>query len=178
MHGGIASDRGDWVTSDYAINWGSSTFALTGEMALSERTTFVYDGFPYDQLTNELEYGSGDLYSDGVTQIARLPLTSYDTSWLSDSSFPANLGLAPDGANVINFADDSWVLNPVTSYNNLSGAWGEINLTSLRMRAPASVPEPGTVALMCAGLMMLGFAGRSRRTRNHQQEEPGDSLFA
>jgi hypothetical protein len=159
-----AYDYNGWVQSDFFIDWGSGSFNPTaGPGMLSQSDNYAENGYAsvYDQLFNRELYTSYDAAS-ATSHVSHASLTRFtsDLSWLSSfSTFDTSVGMATGTGYFINRIqfDDYFY----TSSGDYSGRTGVIELTSLTART-ASVPEPGTLALLGLGLVGVWLARRRR----------------
>lgn len=160
-------DNNGWVTSQFVINWDGHTFdpTLTEDASVSHFAE-VANRPDYDLMGNGVRYTTGDDHSTG----AELVRATTDTTWLSDLSFNDALGMAPAGIwngfnNNIRFYDSWSTYNAETGIYDSHGMVGGFDLTSLTVQgATSSVPEPGTLTLLSAGLMGAWCSRRRKRS--------------
>lgn len=156
-----------WVDSKYTIQWDGNSFSPD---VLPNMTTDWHDAQVLNNFSGVDALLTGEQYEsfvDGVTRrsSAGLYRYSYDTTWINDLVWDPLLGLAPGAGAINRVYFDNWTsaYDSEAQVSNRTGYNGEINLTSMTLRPAASVPEPGTLTLLGAGMAAIGFVRRRRR---------------
>jgi len=153
---GYAADPSGWVNTTFVINWEGGTFApsaFTGAVT-AEQSAIVANGADSDWLETGVFYQNDDPSFDHY-EGATFTRYTEDTNWLNDLSFRGDLGLATGSGsfNELNF--NSYFYNFTTQ--EYASTQGSVQVQTMALRNPNSVPEPATPYLLALGLVALLF---------------------
>ena len=138
---GSAQDD-NWVS--HAMLWQNGTTTVLGTLGGSSAGASAINNLGYI-------VGSSDTVAD----------TSHATLWIGNSKVDLNNFISADAARA------GWVLSNATGINDhgvIIGNAYNINTGNTHAYMLSPVPEPETYAMMIAGLGLLGFMARRRKT--------------
>lgn len=164
---------GETRTGDPIFPYTEDGFLLSDVDSGNMNALFGPSGFQNDNGTDVLGWISGSAFSISAVDGSLFSLLSFDATNLDPGGAAGTFDL------VGTFADNSTISASFTNILNtfstfsLGGAWSglaSVDIRNLGMRSGAidnidvvPVPEPGTLGLLVAGLLGLGFIRRKRQ---------------
>ena len=164
---------GSWTAASLVIA-AHQTPTLVGG-ATDEKAAFAMEGYPGE--VGKLEYVLQGVDDAGVAFYLNTPFSTAPTG-------PVTLSIVPNGSGYLFEANGTTIFNSTTALDSNSAAvgltaalpyyvmtWGdgEQDLNTVSIRAdnfgvpPAGIPEPGTLALLAAGVAGLACYGWRKR---------------
>lgn len=181
--GGIFSSiaTGTTITGKYTFDFGSATY-ITGAIGSPDWRVGNYGGAAWGTVPPVSSVFTTTAYMGGISYSTLTPQPYVSTSALLVMNGNTFNGLEERGADP-NWRDESAMVWITSSYsanglpNFLPGesGWGYFNsgsyrdqlqytLTSVVLTPTAPIPEPETYAMMLAGLGLLGFMARRKKS--------------